>query len=326
MMSRHTEFENNQYTVRSETVNPYKMVLRDSTLGRKIRRQLLTTGNGEGKYEVDSRDPNLEYWTYKEVENSIKRMPDGIYSLKMSRFEFICSPLKISIPQVRIPIDNDVIGEVKSFLANKKVFTDIGALYKRGYLLYGPPGTGKSTLIYQMIEDIIPENALIIYCKCIPDEDWCALFNDDPRLKVFIFEELTQIPKVGSDAFLSFMDGAKSVDNSLILATTNYADLLPANIIERPGRFDIVTEIKDTPTKVYQSLIELYCPDAKDMLNSKKELLTTAQLRELGLKCKLRGISAEQSYKALKDAERLAKKEFCTEKRSTIGFGEDDDY
>jgi len=41
----------------------------------------------------------------------------------------------------------ELMGDVQTFLDSKKVYTDLGIPYRRGYLLAGPPGTGKSSLI-----------------------------------------------------------------------------------------------------------------------------------------------------------------------------------
>jgi SpoVK/Ycf46/Vps4 family AAA+-type ATPase len=64
-----------------------------------------------------------------------------------------------------------------------------------------------------------------------------------------VIEELTErTGHTGTEKLLSFLDGETSWNNSYVVATTNYPDELPWNIIDRPGRFGTIVEVKN-PTK-----------------------------------------------------------------------------
>ena len=44
-------------------------------------------------------------------------------------------------------VEEDVLGDLESFLDSEEKYQGLGAPWHRGYLLYGPPGTGKTSLI-----------------------------------------------------------------------------------------------------------------------------------------------------------------------------------
>ena len=53
----------------------------------------------------------------------------------------------------------------------------------------------------------------------------------------------------------NFLDGNKSIDNTLFLAATNYLEKIPDTLKERPSRFKIVEEIKGITDKSMMKLI-----------------------------------------------------------------------
>lgn len=291
----------------------------DSKTGREVLNSLV---KAEHKYHVDGAihtpDGMISYHKKEEVKKS--KLPSGTYRFYYST----AGPQLESVPSryssSTIEVETDLISEVKSFLKNKKEYKRIGAMYKRGYLLYGDPGTGKTTLISQIINKVIPKESIVIYCSDVPSSSYIKAFEEDKRLKVFIFEELTQIEDVKTDYFLNFLDGNQTVSNAIYIGTTNYPAHLPANIIERPGRFDVVRRIDDMPEKVYKSLIDLYCKEAYSILKGEREKLSVAQLMELGLKMKLNGLSAIESYELLLEMKEEARREFSKERAGRMGF------
>jgi len=291
----------------------------DSEQGRNVLNSLV---KGEGKYHVDGaiHSPNgmISYHLKDKIKDA--ELPSGIYRFFYSHAGPQLETIKSRYSESTVEVETDLIKEIKSFLKNKKEYKKIGALYKRGYLLYGPPGTGKTTLISQIINTVIPKESLIIYASDVPSSSYIKAFEEDKRLKVFIFEEMTQIEDVRTDHFLNFIDGNQTVSNAIYIGTTNYPELLPANIIERPGRFDVVRRIDDMPMKVYKSLVDLYCKDAWGILSEEREKLSVAQLMELGLKMKLNKISALESYELLLEMKEAAKREFSKERAGRMGF------
>jgi len=306
------------YGVSHKDIDIY-MVKKDSMIGKKIWEQVLDTGTQGPRYTVYESDSQRDLWTYSLKKKRAKGIPSGAYKLHSINFEQKLEPIKVDSTSKRVEVDTDLTTELRSFLRNKKLYDKIGSLYKRGYLLYGPPGTGKSTLVQQIVEEVIPKDSIIMYCAEVPDIALGNILKDDERLKVFIFEELTQIKDAQTDDFLNFLDGGESVDHSLFIATTNYPAHLPANIIERPGRFDVIRRVDIMPEKVYKALVELYCKDAWDILKD-RDYLTTAQLRELGLKCALNKITPTESLALLMKMTEDAKKEFDTTKSTKMGF------
>ena len=75
-------------------------------------------------------------------------------------------------------------------------------------------------------------------------------------MKIFIFEELvnTLSPGHNSATILDFLDGERSIDKALIIATTNYPEKLDKRLVSRPRRFDRVIQIgmpSDEVRKMY---------------------------------------------------------------------------
>lgn len=137
----------------------------------------------------------------------------------------------------------------------QKIITEIDRVVeskeKLGVLLYGPPGTGKTTFIRNILT-IYPDAVKINYNDATPKVNW----NDD-QLKIFIIEELvTHTSSALVAEMLDFMDGLTKLKNAIFIATTNYPENLPGNIVARPGRFDIVEKIGAPGEATKKALIE----------------------------------------------------------------------
>lgn len=143
-----------------------------------------------------------------------------------------------------------VQGEIKTFWAMGDRFARYGFLHRRGYLLYGKQGCGKSSLIHQIISDVIADGHLAFFCQYPGNFIYCMQkFREvEPaRPIVCVFEDIDAIIANYGDAdLLQWLDGNHQVDKAVNLATTNYPEKLDRRIVSRPRRFDRILRI-DAP-------------------------------------------------------------------------------
>lgn len=153
----------------------------------------------------------------------------------------------------------EILQDSKEFQTQRDIYTKLGIAYKRGVLLYGPPGTGKTTSINMILRKYQHDDVLIFYIRGELNLEFVKSLKNDKRLKIFIFEELTEtLKETGLNEILSFLDGELSLDNSYTIATTNYPEKLPGNLVGRPGRFDKLFKINCVSEKDRKIYLEFF--------------------------------------------------------------------
>lgn len=206
-----------------------------------------------------------------------------------------------------------VSAHVDDFLNNEAIYRECG-LYKLGILLYGPPGCGKSSWLRSFLKNYVPKDAVIIFLDALPSFDFIKKLQTTLPgvLKVFVFEELaTAVERMPIDNVLNFLDGEQSVDHSIVIATTNYPEKLPGNLVDRPSRFDALYEI-EFPKDSDRKLLLQHFMGAEP---SEAEIAATAgtsaaAIKEAVMYGKLKKIKLVDSIKRLKAQSDLAKKAF----------------
>jgi len=125
--------------------------------------------------------------------------------------------------------------------------------------------------------------------------------------------------------FLNLLDGTDSWDRCLTLATTNYPEELPGNIVDRPSRFDRLYRI-DNPSEPVRR-IYLEAKLGKELVTDELIRLTkgysVAYLKDIAASLPIFRKDPIQTVKEYEERKRLVKKEFAEHKR--VGFGSDDD-
>jgi SpoVK/Ycf46/Vps4 family AAA+-type ATPase len=159
-----------------------------------------------------------------------------------------------------------------------------------------------------ILKDIIQRGGIGIFSDASPyvlSECLKKLRDVEPeRPVVVILEDLDAIiSENGESQTLALLDGEKSIDNVVFIATTNYPENLDGRVVNRPSRFDRVIKI-DMPSNKAR---EYYLKERFDL--SKEELaswvaaskgFSLAHLKELAISVKCFGNPFEAEVERLK--------------------------
>lgn len=183
----------------------------------------------------------------------VKQLPAGIYYAEPGSFGRRYFTRVIEEKDKLIQLENnatvEVLKDIRQFLASdtKQSFKDYELLYRRGILLYGPPGTGKTSTVMQISEEFIKNHNGIVLLSFPFSQitSWIQDLreNDTDRPIMLVIEELDDRLESHESVILNLLDGHSSLDNLIVLATTNYIDEVPSRIKNRPSRFALVKEI-----------------------------------------------------------------------------------
>lgn len=230
----------------------------------------------------------------------------GFYRLKRSLFESFNLKKQLTGEENILPVDtskysfNDVAGidqerweveEVVKMLKNPYQYRLTGAKIPKGILLSGEPGTGKT-----LIAKAIAGEANVKFYECSGsnfDELYVgvgaskvrSLFNEARKNApaIIFIDEIDAIAKQRYsknsyseqtlNQLLTEMDGFKETENVILIAATNYIEVLdPA--ITRPGRFDRIIHIPLPDCKGREEILKVHARNKTfESENEKSKLL-----------------------------------------------------
>ena len=225
----------------------------------------MSNNGDQGKWngEEDEKHADTTQWgmvgekTYKGFPQTQTVLPSGIYNITLDRNDdrpmFVRRIVKMDdIFDLKEAITKSMLKEINEFWDKEKTFKKMGFLHRRGYLLYGPQGTGKSSVIKQIMKEVVDNGGLVFMCENPEffNKALTTLRRAEPERQLLcVFEDIDAIiNKYGDDELLSVLDGANMVDRVLNIATTNYPERLDRRIIARPRRFDRVVKV-DVPNE-----------------------------------------------------------------------------
>ena len=164
----------------------------------------------------------------------------------------------VILPEV---LKNDLRDDMEAFFSDGvNIYQQLNLAPFRKLLLVGPPGTGKTMLCAALAKLALQQKRVVVYVSGA-DEDGASFHKIHHALNVvanarypvlMIVEEIdVYLRKDDKAQILNVLDGLESPNNprgALLLATTNYPEVIDERIAKRPGRMDriiIIPTIQD---------------------------------------------------------------------------------
>ena len=198
------------------------------------------------------------------------------------------------------PTNKIIIKTVDSFFSPgmmEKV-NELGFVHKIGCLLFGCQGGGKSALLNFIANKLVQEREGIVFF-CNNSNTLKTAINlarmireIQPNPIVFIADEFEKYAKDAESEMKNFLDGNTSINNTLFLAATNYIEMIPDTLKNRPSRFKVVMEIEKMKSKklmktILRDISNKISPSlfTKEQIDVEVEKLKEATLDELKHLC-----------------------------------------
>jgi chaperone BCS1 len=167
---------------------------------------------------------------------------------------------------------DDIVVDVRRFLAAETWYAERGVPWRRGYLLYGPPGTGKTSLIRALAGAFDRDLALLdIASDRLDDIKLATLMAEVPERCVIVLEDIDAAfnGRTSKDAgkgitfsgLLNALDGILSQEGRVLFMTTNHPERLDPALV-RPGRVDRKYELGLATGEQILQHYKLYFPEA----------------------------------------------------------------
>ena len=219
---------------------------------------------------------------FKAFSVTHETLPPGCYGITIDRNDekpiFVGRYIKNdTIMRFKGELADKFLNEIDGFWKKEEAFKKHGFLHRRGYMLYGAQGVGKSSIVWQVMKDVVDRGGIVLLCDN-PRFFIEGLKNfrqvEPKRPIVCVFEDIDAIiKKYGDTEILSILDGDNQIDRVINIATTNYPELLDRRIVNRPRRFDRIYKIVAPSDKVRIAFL-------------KEKLPKTANLKEWTAKTK----------------------------------------
>ena len=199
-----------------------------------------------------------------EAHQLAQRSTEGktiVYTARTSSWE------RFGEPRRKRPLDSvvldegiaeQIVGDIKDFLASEKWYYDRGIPYRRGYLLHGPPGSGKSSFIQALAGELDYNIAILnLSERGLTDDRLNYLLTIIPNRTLVLLEDVDAAfsnRRMQSDAdgyrganvtfsgLLNALDGVASAEERILFLTTNHVDRLDSALV-RPGRVDMTLRL-----------------------------------------------------------------------------------
>jgi len=300
-------------------------------------------------------DDTLFQFKYVRANEKVKKkiIFPGTFMMK-----YVSGGLKLSpvvLGKKRLLLDavgsKSIIDEANRFFSNLHVYEQLDRQKKRGVLIYSTPGMGKSSTIAHFCAEAVaadPGTVVVVWptSKVEADDvtDFLATgtkFSKRATRMILILEDIggAEYENGGGargvdSGILNLLDGVSMNFKvpTFIVATTNHPENLLASLADRPGRFDLMIELRapayDERIKLLEFIAKRSLSDEeKDVFKHKEcDTLSIAHLDEIVVRSLLHGKSLKQTLKEILDHKKNVAEAFeKARKTGGIGFSTSDD-
>lgn len=260
-------------------------------------------------------------------------------------------------------IMSDIRNEFETFVKSKDLYkNELKLPWKRGIMFIGPPGNGKTSLIRAIcnyysfetidIKDAIRNNGDVDLSDEMDKEYGVdmELYPNDELPRVCIMEDIDKMTNFQSGShdhvdsgkitlhdLLKGLDGFKKVNDLIMIATTNFAEVINEALVNRPGRFDKIYRIELPKKREIERFINYH----KMVIGSKEEseqnvrnlagklesysmAFTEEYIKQAKMKYRRCNISLDESdsiYQKIKKHNDDYKSHFTGDDKKSFGFG-----
>lgn len=261
----------------------------------------------------------------------VDNIPAGMYACAFIDRDYHLTPIPINSDELFIFSDSyqeSILSEIKQFWDKKELYKKYNLCHKRGILLEGGPGTGKSSLITQVIQHIIELNGVVFTVRNASEFQFLpivlkSIFRkiEPERPVITIIEDVDKlIENLGGDQILlDFMDGKQSINNHLVILTSNNTSEL-SDALLRPSRIDLRYRLDNPNDNVRKEYFQ-YKGISDDQLDEYVRLtknLSIADLKEVFIATVILNKSIDQVVKDIKNP--LQKRDYLTQSLKITGF------
>lgn len=272
----------------------------------------------------------------------------GIFTLSESSSGIVTTKMELKKRNLLESIDNTskILKEARTFFNKLHVYEQLGRPKKRGVLLYSRPGLGKTSAIEKLCFDLTIEDAntviLIWPTSEIEADSVCRFlttkseYSKECTRLVLVLEDIGGGERNGEggqsavdSGLLNLLDGVGMTFQlpTFILATTNHAENLLESLADRPGRFDLMVELKSPSHKEKIELLTFI--SKRELTEEEKNCIggpgtaefSIAHLEEVAVRSLLHDKTYSEVVKELVEHSKRYKKNFAIDKGTGLGLG-----
>ena len=162
----------------------------------------------------------------------------------------------------------EILDDLRAFLAAGAWYTTRGVPHRRGYLLHGPPGNGKTTLVAAVAGELgLSVAVLSLSNKVLTDDSLRNQVNALPPGAILLIEDIDcafaekrgagEATGVTMSGLLNALDGVGSREGRVLFLTTNHPERLDPALV-RPGRVDRSFHLGNTTPDQARRLFEWF--------------------------------------------------------------------